>query len=705
MIHTDIDRDGIALLTWDLPGTSANVLNEASMAAFDAALDQVLSHEGLRGIVLTSAKRDFILGGDLKMIYGFDRAVQVIALCNQLHGIFRKLETNGKPVVAALNGMTLGGGYELALACHRRILLDAPSAQIGLPEVTLGLLPGGGGTQRLPRLIGPQAAMQPLLEGRKYRPAQALKLGLVDELVSEASELILAAKQWILQGGSGVQPWDRKGYQIPGGPIVSGKSMQLFAGASGMVRQKTFGNYPAPKAILGCIYEGMQLSFDRGIGVETRYFTQLALSKEAKHMIRTLWFSHNAAKAGEARPKDISRSKFTKVGVLGAGMMGAGIAHVSAGAGMEVVLKDVSLEAAEKGKDYSRKILQKKMDKGQLAEEKMEKLLGRVQATADAADLAGCELVVEAVFEDRGLKAQVTQEAEAVISERAIFASNTSTLPITGLAQASKRPGQFIGLHFFSPVDRMPLVEVIVGKETSSQTLAKAMDYILQLKKIPIVVNDSRGFYTTRIFMTYVVEGIELLAEGVKPVLIENAAKMAGMPVGPLAAADEVSIELIYHIVQQSKADGVAANPVVERVADLMYKKLGRKGKKNGKGFYEYVPGEKKKVWQGLSEHFPTSKDQPAVLEIQQRLLHIQALEAWSCLEEGILRKPEDADVGSVFGWGFPAFTGGVLSYIDFVGMEAFVRNCESFHERLGERFAVAPSLAGKAARGEGIYS
>lgn len=639
------------------------------------------------------------------MIYGFETAEQVGDLCGQLHGLFRKLETCGKPVVAALNGSTLGGGYELALACHHRVLIDSPKAQVGLPEVTLGLLPGGGGTQRLPRLVGPAKAIQPLLEGRKYRPAQALKLGMVDQLVKSLEDLVPTAKKWIQEVGNSVQPWDQKGFQIPGGPIVSGKSMNMFAGASGVVRQKTYGNYPAPRAILACIYEGLQLVFDRGIGVETRYFTQLALGKEAKHMIRTLWFNQNAAKAGAGRPKDVPKTQFSKVGILGAGMMGAGIAYVSASVGIQVVLKDVSLEAAEKGKDYSRKLLQKKVDKGRMSQEKMDGILGLIHASGDVEDLAACELVIEAVFEDRNVKAKVTQEAEAVIPDSAIFASNTSTLPITGLATASSRPDQFIGMHFFSPVDKMQLVEVIVGEQTSDKTLAKAIDFILQVRRLPIVVNDSRGFFTTRIFISYVIEGMELLADGVKPVLIENAAKMAGMPVGPLAAADEVSIELIYHIMAQSKADGVPMNETVERVAELMYKQLGRKGKKNGKGFYVYPADAKKHVWKGISEHFPVSEEQPAVETIQKRLLHIQALEAFLCLSKGVVRKPEDADIGSVFGWAFPPFTGGVLSYIDFVGSQQFVEDCVSFFNNVGDRFYVPQELADLAARGEGIYN
>ena len=705
MIQYDIDDQGIATLTWDMPGTSANVLNEASMTAFGEAAERALADESVKGLVITSAKRDFILGGDLNMIYGFETAEQVQDLCGQLHAAFRKLETSGKPVVAALNGSTLGGGYELALACHHRILINSPKAQVGLPEVTLGLLPGGGGTQRLPRLIGPAKAVQPLLEGRKYRPEQALKLGMVDALVDKMEDLVPAAKQWIHEVGESVQPWDKRGYQIPGGPIVSGKSMNLFAGTSGVVRQKTYGNYPAPRAILGCVYEGLQLVFDRGIGVEVRYFTELALGKVAKHMIRTLWYNQNAAKAGAGRPKDVPKTKFSKVGILGAGMMGAGIAYISASVGIAVVLKDVSVEAAEKGKDYSRKLLQKRVDKGRMSQEKMDGILGLIHATDQAADLAGCELVIEAVFEDRKVKANVTQEAEAVIPADAIFASNTSTLPITGLAKASSRPDQFIGMHFFSPVDKMQLVEVIVGEQTSDETLAKAIDFILQVRRIPIVVNDSRGFFTTRIFITYVIEGMELLADGVKPVLIENAAKMAGMPVGPLAAADEVSIELIYHIMAQAKADGVHMSDTVERVTDLLYKQLGRKGKKNGKGFYDYPPGEKKHVWDGLAEHFPVASEQPAVETIQKRLLHIQALESYRCLADGVVRKPEDADIGSVFGWAFPPYSGGVLSYIDFVGPQQFVDDCVAFNNSLGARFQVPQKLADLAANGGGIYN
>lgn len=704
MINFHKDTDGIALLSWDLPGTSANVLNQASMAAFNEAVDQALSEEAIKGIIITSAKKDFILGGDLKMIYGFTQAEEVNKLTGELHAIFRKLETGGKPVVAALNGTTLGGGYELALACHHRILVNNSRVQVGLPEVTLGLLPGGGGTQRLPRMIGPQAAMQPLLEGRKYRPAQALKNGMVDALVDSVEELIPAAKKWIAEVGISTQPWDKKGFKIPGGPIVSGKSMQLFAGASGMIRQKTYGNYPAPSAILSCLYEGLQLNFDRALGVETRYFTYLTLSKEAKHMIRTLWFNLNSAKAGAGRPEGIPRNKLSKVGILGAGMMGAGIAYISANVGIEVILKDVSLEGAEKGKDYSRKILAKKVAKGHLSQEKMDAILSLIKVSDSAADLEGCELVIEAVFEDRKLKAKVTQESEAVMAPTGVFASNTSTLPITGLAEASSRAQNFIGLHFFSPVDKMQLVEIILGKETSDETLARAIDYVLQVKRTPIVVNDGRGFFTSRIFKTYVIEGFELLAEGVKPALIENAAKMAGMPVGPLAVADEVSIELIYHILKQSKADGLEVKGAAPRVTNLMVEELQRLGKKTGKGFYEY-PGEgKKSIWKGLSEHFPVAEKQPGVETVKNRLMHLQALESYRCLEENILLSPQDGDIGSIFGWGFPPFTGGALSYIDFTGIQTFIRECQAFAASYGERFEVPQSLLDKAAAGTGIY-
>jgi 3-hydroxyacyl-CoA dehydrogenase / enoyl-CoA hydratase / 3-hydroxybutyryl-CoA epimerase len=704
MINSNIDSSGIAELQWDMPG-GANILNAQSIAAFGAAVDAAIGDPAVKGLVLTSAKDSFIVGGDLKALYALSSTEEVLNLGRAIHKVLRKLETGGKPVVAAINGLVLGGGMEVCLACHHRIAVNAPGLQLGFPEVTLGLFPGAGGTQRLPRLIGLQPAMQPLLLGRNMDVAEAKAIGILGRVVNSKEELIPAAKEWILKGGKSVQPWDMKGFKTPGADLASVDVTFLYAGAAGMVRQQSFGNYPAPNAILSCLYEGLLMNFDEAIELELRYFAKVALSKQAKYMIRTLWFSMNKAKAGVARPAGYAPNPVKKLGILGAGMMGAGIAYSSAKVGIQSVLKDVSLESADKGKDYSRKILAGQIEKGRSTQEKADKLLAKILPTGDAADLQGCDLVVEAVFEDRGLKARVTQEAEAQMAEGGVFASNTSTLPITGLAEASKAPENFIGLHFFSPVDKMQLVEVIVGKKTSPYALAKSIDYVLQIKKVPIVVNDSRGFFTSRIFKIYVTEGFELLAQGVKPALIENAAKAAGMPVGPLAVADEVSIELLYKIFKQTAADGISQEGPAKDVIFTMIETLDRKGKKEGKGFYDYPEGGQKSLWKGLATHFPPAAVQPDVEDVKKRLLHLQALESTRCLEEGVLRSVEDADIGSILGWGFPPYTGGVLSYIDFVGLEQFVKDCEGFAVSAGKRFTPTEKLKEMAAQGASIYS
>ena len=703
MINYELDSDGIVTLTFDMEG-SANVLNTASVTAFGEALNRAIEDDAVKGIVLASAKRDFIVGGDLNEIFSATEVDQVVELASGLQGILRKMETCGKPAVAAINGNCLGGGYEVTLACHRRITVNSNKIQIGLPEVTLGVLPGGGGTQRLPRMIGVQAAMPLLLQGKRLRPGAALKTGLVDQLVDTQEELIPAAKAWLKTGPSAQKPWDKRGFQVPGGAVFTMNNTWTFAGAGGMVQQTTSGNYPAPEAILNCLYTGLQMGFDAALELEVRYFAKLVVSKEAKHMIRTLWFNMNKAKGGAARPKDVPPSPTKKLGMLGAGMMGAGIAYVTAKAGIPTVLKDISVESAEKGKAYSEKLLKKAIDRKRSTPEKAEALLSLIHPTDQASDLEGCDLIVEAVFEDRGLKAKVTQEAEAVMDQGGVFASNTSTLPITGLAEASSRPDNFIGLHFFSPVDKMQLVEIIMGEKTSDYALAKSIDYIQQIRKVPIVVNDSRGFYTSRIFKTYVYEGLELLVEGVKPALIENAAKMAGMPIGPLAVADEVSMELMYHILTQTEADGIQVEPNPKRVATLMVKELGRIGKKAGKGFYEYPEGGKKRLWKGLSDHFPVAETQPDLETVKKRILHVQAVESYRCLEEGVLRGPEDADIGSILGWGFPPYTGGALSYIDYVGIQQFVAECQDFAARFGPRFSPGDKLKAMAASGTPIY-
>jgi 3-hydroxyacyl-CoA dehydrogenase / enoyl-CoA hydratase / 3-hydroxybutyryl-CoA epimerase len=704
MIHNTIDSDGIATLSWDLPG-GANILNAGSVSAFAEAMESALGNPEVIGIIVASQKSTFITGGDLKALYALQNTEEVLRLGRSIHKVFRRMETGGKPVVAAINGVVLGGGLELALACHHRIAVGGSSVQLGFPEVTLGLFPGAGGTQRLPRLIGLQPAIQPLLLGRNMDVAEAKSLGILGGVVSSQEELLPAAKAWILQGGKAVQPWDVRGFKSPGADLASVDVTFMYAGAAGMVRQQSFGNYPAPNAILSCLYEGLLMNIDEALELELRYFAKVALSKQAKNMMRTLWFSMNQAKGGIAKPQGFGANPVQKLGVLGAGMMGAGIAYASAKVGIVSILKDITPIAAEKGKDYTRKLFAAQIEKGRSTQAKADQILSRIVTTADATDLQGCDLVVEAVFEDRLLKAEVTREAETQLAAGGVFASNTSTLPISGLAIASQKPENFIGLHFFSPVDRMQLVEVIMGKETSAYALAKCIDYVLQIKKVPIVVNDSRGFFTSRIFKTYVTEGFELLAQGVKPALIENAAKAAGMPVGPLAVADEVSIELLYKIFKQTEADGISQAGPAKDVIFTMVERLGRTGKKDCKGFYDYPEGDKKSLWKGLGEYFSVSPRQLDVETVKKRLMHLQALESMRCLEEGVLQRAEDADIGSILGWGFPAYTGGVLSYIDFVGLPAFVADCEEFAVTAGPRFMPTDHLKAMAASGLSIYS
>ena len=722
MINYTLEKDGIATLEWDLPGRSQNVLNEQSMAAFAGAAQKALADTSVKGILVASAKADFIAGGDLEMLLKATDAQAMSDNLKQWHKLFRTLETTGKPVAAALNGTTLGGGLELALACHYRVASDNPKARFGFPEVTLGLLPGAGGTQRAPRLMGIQPALMLLTEGKRIKAADAQKQGLIHSVVPAGTERD-AARAWLREQaaknavpgkdgkpGKTLQPWDQKGFKVPGGGVMTPGGMQTFMAGNAMLREKTQGNYPAPKHILSCVFEGMQTDIDTGLAIETRYFVNLVRSPEAKNMIRSLFFFLQEANKLARRPKDVPAQKFTKIGMLGAGMMGAGIAHAAATAGLEVVLLDSTKENAEKGKAYSAKLLEKRVAKSQLSQDGAAAVLARIRPTVDYADLAGCELVVEAVFEDRALKAGVTKKTEAVLlanpAADALFASNTSTLPITGLAEASGRPANFIGLHFFSPAEKMPLVEIILGKQTSPATLARAMDFVRAIGKTPIVVNDARGFYTSRVFGTYLSEGMALLQEGVAPALIDNAGRIAGMPVGPLALADEVSIELVHKIAKQTKADlGDRYAPrAADQVAALMVDKLGRLGKKSGRGFYEYPADAKKHLWPGLADHFPVKAEQPSLESVIERLMLIQSLETVRCLEEGVLTSPQDADVGAILGWGYPPFRGGPIGQIHTMGIANFVAACDRLAEQCGERFRPTDGLRKKAAEGSPFF-
>lgn len=706
MIHYTKDTDGIVTLSFDNDNSAVNVIDQTVLGEMEQVIAKAIDDTTVKGVIVTSSKKDFVLGADLRMIMGISDPVQIMAIGSRLQQVLRKMETSGKPFVAAINGTALGGGYEICLACHYRVALSDSRIQIGLPEVLLGLLPGAGGTQKLPRMLGVQEALPFLLEGKKVRPEQALKSGLVNQLVDTPEQLLDAAKQWIVNGGRAVQPWDEEKFRIPGGEIQSPKILNILPAAAGLSLKKTYGNYPAINAILNCVYEGLQLPMDRGLVVEMRYFTKCVLSTESKNLIRTMFINMNEANKGEARPVNIPPTSLKKVGILGAGMMGAGIAYVSAVNGLEVVLKDVTMDAAEKGKAYSVKLLSEKLAKKQITQQKYDEQLSRIHTTDSSAALEGCDLVIEAVFENRELKATVTKETEAVLAKEAVFASNTSTLPITGLATASVRPQNFIGLHFFSPVDKMQLVEVILGKKTSDYAIAVAIDFIKKIKKTPIVVNDGRGFYTSRVFSTYLFEGMECLAEGISPALIENAGKMAGMPVGPLALADEVSIELCYKINKQTEADtGKKSEAAAVGVINKFVEELQRPGKKANKGFYEYPEGGKKHLWKELSNLYPQQQNQPDVKEVEKRLLYIQALETVKCLEEGILKKPADADIGSILGWGFAPYTGGAISFIDYVGIKNFVDECNALAKKYGKRFKPTKKLKEMAESGTGFYT
>lgn len=710
MRHIKLNKgaDGVAVLTLDNADETMNVVSDEWLAEMNAAIADLRNDETVTGVIVTSGKPAFMAGADLKLMvaaYGKLSRCEAYDLSQKATAMHRALETVGKPVVCAINGLALGGGFELALACHYRIIVDDPKAVVGLPEVNLGLLPGSGGTQRLGRMIGSKKALDLLLTGRSVGPEEALNLKIVDAVVP-AGELMDAARQWLATGPSVERAWDVKGFFMPEmrGMIVPEVAMGYSMGVAQVVGKAGY-NFPAPAAILSCVFEGLQLPFDKALAVESKYFAKLLTDPVARNIIRTTFISKQAAEKGARRPEGVPKSKVEKLGVLGAGMMGAGIALVAAQAGIDVVLIDRDTATAEKGKGYSEKVFGKLVAKGKMTQEKCDQTLARITPTEDFAKLDGCDLVVEAVFEDAGIKAETTKKAEAVIPESAVFATNTSTLPISELAQASKRPDQFIGLHFFSPVDRMGLVEVIMGKQTSPETLAKSLDFIGQLRKTPIVVNDARGFYTSRVFRMFIFEGVAMLEEGVEPARIENAAKAAGFPVGPLALLDEVTMELPVKILTDAaKHDGNTYTiekgmKVLERMISL-----GRGSRKAGGGFYDYPESGQKHIWEGLESEFPPSADQPEQDELKKRLLYSQANETARCLEEGVLETPQDADLGSILGWGFPVWTGGTLSYIDTVGIRKFVSESERLAIAYGSRFAPSDWLRERASKDESFY-
>ena len=719
-ITHEIDSDGVAVVTWDLENRSMNVLNPKSIGEYRDTIEKLIKDEKVNGIILRSAKNAFIAGADLTSdeTFGFDEvkkdkvaaAAKIYEGIMNLNKLFRAMETCGKPFVAAINGHALGGGFEICLACHYRVAIDNDKIQIGQPEAKVGLIPGAGGTQRVPRLAGvTQDIMMFLLSGTSFSPKKALSAGLIHE-VTDADNLITAAKKYIQDGGKAVQPWDEKGFRVPAGAPYTPKGAMVWGAASATLRKMSYNNYPAQSAILSAVYEGIQVPIDAGLRIEARYMTKVIMNPVSKNMVRSLFVNMQALNKGARRPKDFEKYDVKKVGILGAGLMGAGISYVTAKAGIEVILIDVSQEAADKGKEYSSKILDKQLSKKKTTEDKKEKLLSLITPTTDYSLLKGADLIVEAVFENRDIKAEVTGKAEAEIAETAVFGSNTSTLPITGLAKNSKRPTNFIGIHYFSPVERMPLVEIIMGKETTQETLAKTMDYVQKIKKTPIVVNDSRGFYTSRVFGTYTGEGVAMLAEGVKPALIENAGKMTGMPMAPLALSDAVALDLAWKVTTQTKKDLEAegkeypVTPMYELLEEMV-EKQGRYGKKNNKGFYEYPENGKKYLWPELSNLCKESDKQPDVDELKKRFLYIQALETAKCYEENVLTDVRDADIGAILGWGMAPWTGGPLSFIDMVGIKEFVTEADNLAQKYGERFTPCKLLRDMAVKNESFHS
>ena len=717
----ETDADGIALVTWDMAGRSMNVLNDEVVGELGQIVEKIASDEAIKGAVITSGKDGFAAGADLTMLEtagaefarrakaeGKEAAMRAfVDGIRRYPLILRRLETCGKPVAAAINGVCMGGGFELALACHYRIVADKDKARVGLPEIKVGLFPGAGGTQRVARLMPTPDALQMLLKGDQIRPAQAKKMGLVHE-VAPLGEIVALAKAWVKANPNAKAPWDDPKFKLPSGRVYSPQGMMIWPPANAIYRRETFDNYPAARAILSCVFEGLQLPIDLGLAIEARYFANILLSKEAKAMIRSLFLSMGELNKGARRPANVPPSNLKKVGVLGAGFMGAGIAYVSALAGLDVVLIDRDQESADKGKAYSDKVISSQIAKGRAKAADKEALLARITPTADYAKLKGCDLIIEAVFEDRAVKEEATKKAQGIVGPDVVFASNTSTLPIASLAETSLNAEHFIGVHFFSPVDKMMLTEIIMGQKTGPKALATAMDFVRAIKKTPIVVNDCRGFYVNRCVGNYMVEAHAMVMEGVPPAMIENAAKMAGMPVGPLALNDEVGVDLSWKIIQAAEKDlgAGAVNPAQKKLIEAMVAGHGRFGRKNGKGFYDYPASGPKALWPGLSgiAGKRLDPDGVSVKDLKDRFLFTVALEAARCMEEGIVTDPREADVGSILGFGYAPYSGGAISFIDGMGLKAFIARARELAAKYGRQFEPGGKLAEMAERGETFY-
>ncbi len=717
----DIDKDGIALITFNSPDVSMNVLSSAVLDEIGQWAQTIANDDAIKGAVITSGKDNaFCAGADLSGLGSIfseaeklshdERNALLYKEFTVIHTNFRKLETCGKPIAAAINGLALGGGLEITLACHYRIAAcDNAKLKLGLPEAMVGVLPGGGGTQRLPRLIGAMNAFDLMMQGKMISADKALALGVIHE-TAPTSELIEKAKAWVKANPDAKQPWDQEKFKIPGGGPYHPAGAQTFMGVAPMIRKNTYGNYPAQRYILSCVYEGLQVGIDAGLRIECRYFTCLMQRPESRNMIRSIFLSKQALDKAGARPEGQSKGAIKKIAVIGAGFMGAGVAYVSAMAGVDVALVDVDQDAAIKGKAFAQKELTKRVGYKKMDQAKADAILARITPTTDYAALADVDLVVEAVFENRELKAKITKMAEEHMQKTAVFGSNTSTLPITGLAEASARPENFIGIHFFSPVHKMMLVELIVGKQTSDYAISRALDFVTKIRKTPIVVSDTRGFYANRCVMRYIEQGMALLSEGVLPALIENAARMAGMPVGPLSLQDEVAIDLGYKILKQTEDDlgpEAIAGPTAP-IIRAMIEKYDRKGRKNAKGFYDYSDDGKKRLWPELGQFAVdgvlAEDEQPTPAYIKERILYAQAIEAARCMAEGIVQDPREADVGSILGWGFAPYTGGALSYIDTIGADTFVKRADELAASSGAAYVVPDLLREMAKNGETFY-
>ena len=707
-IKFDRSADGIVTLTFDAPEQSANTMTAAFKQAFSDVIHRLVSErDQITGVIMTSAKKTFFAGGNLKDLMAVtpEQAEEFYnrSIATKLE--HRLLEKLGKPVVAAINGTALGGGWELCLMSHARFCLDDDKIMLGLPEVTLGLLPGAGGIVRMTRLLGLKDALPYVMEGKIINPAVALKSGLLNGLSQDNAQLLSDAREWIHNNPHPVQPWDKDNFLVPGGTPDTPELSEFIQTTALALEKKHHGCMPAPVAILAAATEGLMTNIDEALQIEARYMTSLVTHPVSKNMINTFFFQMNEIKSGKSRPSDFPKETFSRVGVLGAGLMGAGITYANAMRGIQTVLKDVTMAAAEKGKNYTEKLLNKRVEKGLMSAEKRDAVLALITPTDQASDLKDCALIIEAVFEKRDLKAQVTKEAEPYLVTNGIMASNTSTLPISGLALASTNPSNFIGLHFFSPVDKMPLVEIIKGAQTSPETLARAYDYVMQIGKTPIVVNDSRGFFTSRVFRTFRNEGISMLADGADPLLIEKASVEVGMPVGPLAVADEVSMALSLSVTQQTKIDLAAEGKnylphAADAVVEKMVNTLKRPGRAGGGGFYEYPAEGKKFLWPGLSEHFAAGTLEIPFQDIKDRILFIQAIETIRCMEEGVLESSRDANIGSIMGIGFPRWTGGAIQFVNQYGVKKFTARAYELAAKYGERFTPPNLLTEKAKTG-----